>query len=245
MECRFSRDRLLRVSQLERWHFWYVGRRALVERLLARYLDHRPHLFLDLGCGTGLMVEILLRRGHRVVGLDLRPEGLLATRQILPQACLLQSEATRLPLMEDVFDAVMLLDVAEHVDDRALLVEVRRILRPGGWAIITVPAMPWLWSYRDEAAGHLRRYTRRQLASLLAETQLQVQEMRYYQCLLFPLVLITRLFGRRGPGLRDIEERPIPIGNTVMAWINKLETRLSGAISWPWGSSLVVICRKA
>jgi hypothetical protein len=69
-----------------------------------------------------------------------------------------------------------------------------------------VPAMPWLWSYRDEDAGHLRRYTRRRLNRLLVGAQLRVREMRYYQCLLFPLVAVTRLFGRKRPGLRDFEE---------------------------------------
>ena len=240
----FSVDRLSRLAQLERWHFWFVGRRLLIDRLLNRYLDDKAQLVLDLGCGTGLMLEILMRQGHRAVGLDLRPEGLYATRQALPRSRLLQAKATQLPLKENVFGTVMLLDVFEHVDDRVVLAEVQRVLRPGGWAVITVPAMPWLWSHRDEGAGHLRRYTRQQLLGLVNSARFQVQEMRYYQCLLFPLVVISRLFGRNGPGIRDFEERPFPILNSVMSWVNRLEVRLSDVISWPWGSSLVVICRK-
>ncbi|MBI4380684.1 MAG: class I SAM-dependent methyltransferase [candidate division NC10 bacterium] len=245
LACPFGPDRLSRLSQLERWHFWFVGRRALIDRLLNRYLDGQAQVVLDLGCGTGLMLEILMRRGHRVVGLDLRPEGLYATRQVLPRSWLLQAEVTYLPLRDNAFGAVMLLDVLEHVDDRSLLAEVQRVLRPGGLAVITVPAIPWLWSYRDEAAGHLRRYTRQRLFSVLTDAGFHVREMHYYQCLLLPLVVITRLFGRRGPRLRDFEERPLPIFNAVMTWINRLEVQLSDLISWPWGSSLVVICRKS
>jgi len=85
-----------------------------------------------VGCGTGLMAEILMHRGHHVVGLDLGPEGLYITHKALPQSWLLQAEATRLPLKENAFDAVMLLDILEHVDDRILLAEARRVLRPGG-----------------------------------------------------------------------------------------------------------------
>ncbi len=69
---RFSRERLLRLSQLERRHFWFVGRRVLIDGLLGKYLNGASRV-LDLGCGTGLMVEVLAKRGYRVVGLDLRP----------------------------------------------------------------------------------------------------------------------------------------------------------------------------
>lgn len=242
-ECRFSSERLSRLSQLERWHFWFVGRRALIDRLLNRYMD-KSQLILDLGCGTGLTLEILVRQGCRAVGLDLRPEGLSSTRQALPHSWLVQGEATHLPFEENIFGAVLLLDVLEHVDDQALLGEVHRVLRPGGLAVITAPALPWLWSYRDDAAGHLRRYTHQQLFHLLTHAQFQVQEMRYYQCLLLPLMVITRLLGRRSPQLRDWEEQPRAIFNMIMTWINRVEARLSDVVSWPWGSSLVGICRK-
>lgn len=244
VERQFSVERLSRLARLERGHFWFVGRRELVKRLLRKYLGKKGRLVLDLGCGTGLMLEILIRQGHRVVGLDRLRQGLYATRQALPVSWLLQAEATQLPFQENVFDTVLLLDVLEHADDRALLAEIQRVLQAGGWAVIAVPAMPWLWSYRDAAAGHLRRYTRQQLLRVLTDAQLQVQETHYYQCLLFPLLVLSRLFGRRSPRLRDFEEQPPRILNAVMTWMNRLETRLSDTIPWPWGSSLVVICRK-
>lgn len=245
LECRFKIDRLSRLSQIERRHFWFVGRRVLIDQLLNRYLGNKAQLVLELGCGTGLMVEILMGRGYHVVGLDQRTEGLYAIHKALPQSWLLQAEATRLPLKENAFDAVMLLDVLEHVDDRILISEIHRVLRPGGLAVITVPAMPWLWSFRDEAAGHLRRYTRRQLTGLLNAAQFQILKIRYYQCLLFPLVAISRLFGRRCSGTRDFEDLPFSVLNTVLTWINKLETRAGNMIPWPWGSSLVAICRRS
>jgi ubiquinone/menaquinone biosynthesis C-methylase UbiE/uncharacterized protein YbaR (Trm112 family) len=240
----FSYDRLLRLAQIERQHFWFVGRRTLIQRLLEKHLNRKGQLILDLGCGTGSMLELLTRRDQRVVGLDLRPEGLHKMRRKLPEAWLLQAEATNLPLMDGAFDAVLALDILEHVDDQRLLAEIQRVLRPGGLAIIAVPAMSWLWSYRDEAAGHLRRYTQRRLISVLDGAQLRVQELRYYQFVLFPLVMAARLFGRRDPKLRDLEERPPSALNAVMTWINELEARLSDVLPWPWGSSLFVVCRK-
>lgn len=241
----YRRERLTRLSELERWHFWFVGRRALVDRLLDRHLAADAPLCLDLGCGTGLMVEVLTRKGLLVVGADRRPEGLMATRRALPQAWLVQTEATQLPIRDGVFDAVMLLDVLEHVDDRSVLCEVHRVLKPGGLLLLTVPAMPWLWSYRDEAAGHLRRYRRQDLRRLLASIQFRVEDVRYYQCLFLPLAALVRLGGRTRPQVREWEERPTPVLNRLMAEVNRLEAILSDTVRWPWGSSLAVACTKA
>ena len=240
----FSLDRLSRISELERWHFWFAGRRALVNKLLKRYLLHKTSLILDLGCGSGSMVHSLTRQGYRVVGLDYHLHGLHAVSQLLPQPWLMRGEATHVPLRDSTFDAILMLDVLEHVKDQKALAEVHRILRPGGLAIVTVPAIPWLWSYRDEAAGHLRRYTRRQAKRVLVDADFGVIEDQYYQFNLLPVLLICRLFGRRGPGLRDMEERPSPMINAVLTWVNKLEVGLSDIIRWPLGSSLAIVCRK-
>jgi ubiquinone/menaquinone biosynthesis C-methylase UbiE len=216
----------------------------LLDHLFDKYLNLNGELVLDIGCGTGLMVERLSLRGHQVLGLDVRPEGLQATRLKSPQSLLLQAEATSLPVSANSFNAIILLDVLEHVDDQKLLAEVERALQPGGIAFLTVPAMPWLWSYRDEAAGHMRRYTRNRLATVLSKARLRVKEMRYYQFLLFPLVASSRLLGRTSPRMRDFEDNPLPAFNLPLAWINKTEAKLSRYISWPWGSSLVAVCQK-
>jgi SAM-dependent methyltransferase len=240
----FTGDRLAQLARMERWHFWFVGRRALVDGLLERH-GVRPELrVLDLGCGTGLMLRRLERRGCRVVGVDMRPEGLRQLRHTSPGSPTVQADATRLPFAGDSFDALLLLDIVEHVDDRALLAEVRRVLRPGGVAVLTVPAFPWLWSFRDEAAGHLRRYTRRGLVRSVAAAGLAVREVRYYQFLLFPLVVATRWLGRRGAAMRDAEERPGGALNALLSRVNRLEAALGRFVPWPWGSSLAAVCVK-
>ncbi len=245
MGVTFSSERLRRLAQLEGWHFWFVGRRALVQRLLDRHLGGNGQLALDVGCGTGAMLNTLAPRFHRIVGIDLNPEGLHNVRRESADAILMRANATRLPITDNVFGAVLLLDVLEHVDDHAALAEVHRVLRPGGVAVITVPAVRWLWSYRDEAAGHLRRYGRRQLVEAITGARLAVLAVQYYQCLLFPFVAVTRLLGRGGAYLRDLEDRPSQRLSRLLAWVNLTEVRLGEVIPWPWGSSLVAVCRKA
>jgi len=245
MNVPFSSGRLWRLGQLEDWHFWFAGRRALIERLLDRYLRSNGRPALDIGCGTGWMLNALAPRFGRIVGIDLNPDGLHAMRRHDRGAMLMRANATRLPIADNVFGTVLLLDVLEHVDDQAALAEVHRVLRPNGVAVLSVPAVQWLWSYRDVAAGHRRRYGRRQLIDAITGAGLSIVAVRYYQCLLFPLVTAGRLLGRRGPRLRDLEERPSPRLSRALAWVNRTEVRLGETIAWPWGSSLVAVCRKA
>jgi SAM-dependent methyltransferase len=240
----FRQDRLERLSQIEDWHFWFVSRRELVAFLLRRQLDAKANLIVDVGCGNGAMLPLLFPLARRVLGLDRLPKGLLRLSVKQPRAWRLQGEAEHLPLDSGVADAVVALDVLEHVDDRAALADIRRVLRPGGVALMTVPALPWLWSYRDEDAGHLRRYGRNDLVQLLETSGFEIRRINYYQCLLFPAVVVARLLGRRGPKIRDVEERRMPFLNAAMTAINRLETRLGSVLRWPFGSSLVAVCRK-
>jgi SAM-dependent methyltransferase len=157
----------------------------------------------------------------------------------------MRATATRLPLPDCAFAAVLLLDVLEHVDDHAALAEVYRVLRPDGIAVLSVPALRWLWSYRDIAAGHLRRYGRRQFRDTIAGAGLSILTLRYYQCLLTPFVTLGRLLGRRGPFVRDLEERPSSRLISLLMRVNLAEVRLGDTVAWPWGTSLVAVCGKA
>jgi SAM-dependent methyltransferase len=240
----FSANRLSRISEIEAWHFWFVGRRALVDRLVDRHVPPNA-IVLDLGCGTGSTLIGLARKGRRAIGMDVRPEGLAALRNADDSVALVRGDASALPFVNAGVDAVILLDVLEHVDDRQLLAQLLEILRPGGKLVITVPALPSLWSYRDEDAGHWRRYTRASLIDTLRAAGFEVVEVRYYQFALLPLVVLTRLLGRMSIAARparDLEERRVPILNSLFSLINRAEVKLSELLPMPIGSSLAAVC---
>ena len=240
----FSAERLARLAEIERWHFWFAGRRALLEWVWKQYRGATGGLVLDLGCGTGAWLEVLRRDSQTLLGIDLLSEGLQKVRSAAPGSWLVQAEATQLPLPKALLGHVLMLDVLEHVDDRQALAEVHRVLSPQGRVILMVPAIAWLWSYRDVAAGHLRRYSRGQIMRVCREAGFSIELVRRYQFLLLPLIILTRLLGRRGPRLRDLEEAPHPALNAILRWANVLEAKLSRYISWPWGSSILVVCTK-
>lgn len=237
----FSAARLARLAELEDWHFWFLARRDLIRRLIRRHLHRQAAFILDVGCGTGSILAELSRDGHRVMGVDSRREGLRRIGPTLPSALLAQADATLLPLRPGSADLVLLLDVLEHVPDHLALEEVRRVLRPGGKAIIAVPAFTKLWSYRDVGAGHRRRYSREQVLALARGAGLEVCEVRHFQFLLLPILALSRWLGRKGPWWRDLEERRIPLVSKLLVLISRLEVRLGALVSWPAGSSILAV----
>jgi SAM-dependent methyltransferase len=236
----FPSERLDRLTSLEEGgHFWFEGRRRLLEAVLRRDLQRRGQFVLDLGSGTGWALDMLRRLGHRGIGVDaltppVDPTNAQSTDRFL------RSDATRLPFADSTFDAVLALDVLEHVDDVTALSEVHRVLRPEGVIVATVPAFPRLWSDRDVVAGHRRRYTRATLRATLKASRFSVRSLRGYQFLLLPVIAASRMLGKARSDSKREEELP-PVLNRAFERITDVELRLGRHVPWPVGLSLVVV----
>ena len=141
-------------------------------------LASRLNRVLDVGCGANLDYDIVLAdRGVEIVAVDFAT-SFLALAPKHPRIELRQADATSLPFESAVFDGAICSEVAEHVpDDRAVVAELARVLRPGGVLVFTVPL---LWNLDrligvvkrrtlkiQMMEGHLREYTRRQAVELL------------------------------------------------------------------------------
>ncbi len=218
---------------MQSWHFWFVSRRELVQSLLSREVRAGDTL-LDVGCGTGANLA-LAGDGVRKLGVDIHIEELTPG--------MLQGDATALPLRSASVDVVLALDVLEHVDDDAMLAEVARVLRDGGRLIATVPALRALWSVRDEAAGHRRRYSRAMLHDLLSRHGFRFLDLRGFQFVLLPLVLLTRL-RRESIAARDFEDAPPRWLNRLLLAVNRFELRLPRFLRPRVGSSLALVAVK-
>ena len=143
-------------------HWWYRGRRRIVRAVLSRLDLPDGAEILDAGCGAGSTMDDLARYGN-VHGVELNPLGVKAARD-RGHDDVRQARVEELPYEDNYFDAVTCLDVIEHTpDDVRSLEELLRVTRPGGAAIVTVPAYPRLWSNHDVVNEHYRRYTRRSL----------------------------------------------------------------------------------
>ena len=240
-DCAFDAERLTHIAQMEASHFWFKGRRSLIKRWLAQILQP-PARIADLGCGTGLLTEELLQQGYEVIGVDVHPKQLATLQKKWPQALLFQSTVEKIPIESGSCDAILFLDVLEHVNDQQSVAEAYRLLRKGGKIIITVPAHQWLWSRRDENAGHCRRYSRTSLLSLLKDGGFAIDKIRYYQSCLFPIFVLSRLASRLFPTIEQMEGKIPFLLNRIFSWINECEARWDR--SFPFGSTLVTMGTK-
>jgi SAM-dependent methyltransferase len=190
-----DRDYELQTHRAEDRHWWYRGRRTVIDGVLCGVeLPPRARI-LDAGCGSGRnMIE--LNRHGTVTGVELSPTS-ASLAQDRNAGQVLTCSVLDMPFAEDSFDLAVSLDVIEHLDDDlAALRELRRVVAPGGALLVTVPAYQWLWSGHDEINHHHRRYTRRTLQRAGEQAGWQQMRTTYFNSLLLPAAILLRVLDR-------------------------------------------------
>ncbi|KPL11309.1 hypothetical protein AMJ85_03910 [candidate division BRC1 bacterium SM23_51] len=237
-----------RMYSLENTYWWFQGRKEIVFELLRR---HTPLVtdrlsVLDVGCGTGLVLEGL-RPYARPVGIDFSrlAMGYCVKRGIERLVC---GRVETLPFGDQTFDLLLALDLLEHIDDdAALLRELWRVCRPGGHVLISVPAYRFLWSDHDEALHHFRRYTRVSLKQLLRSTDFEVVRFTHAITLLLPPIAAFRLIQRaakpKGRPKTHLIHLPAAVNRLLIALL-KGEARWLRSMDLPFGVSIIALARR-
>jgi SAM-dependent methyltransferase len=230
--------------ELEERHWWFVARRRILLDVLERSLAPQRQLeILDAGCGGGATMESLRRYGC-VCGMDISSVAVEYNREHGRQVVLGSIE--QIPFAEDSFDLALALDVIEHVpDDLRALEELRRVLRPEGSLLVTVPALRMLWGNHDVAAGHYRRYTLAELYNRVEAAGFEIISATYFNTILFPAILALRSLGRirSKNSVSDVTELPQPL-NFLLMKIFSVEAAIAGRVKLPFGVSALCFARK-
>jgi SAM-dependent methyltransferase len=240
-------DEYLKLAEVERTHWYYAGKREFVQDWLRRTRPPEPtDLLLDCGAGTGLFAEEMAAH-CRVLVLDDHEEALRMLRARFRPDQILSLAGDRVPLPDASLEYVTALDVLEHTpDDRAVVQGFHRLLKPGGVAVVTVPAGMALWSDWDVGLHHFRRYARPQLRALFPDDQWELVHVNYTNVLVYPAVWAVRKWRKWFPAKIPVAraEDKVPAG-----WINRILRRqfvrlALARVAMPFGVSLVLVARK-
>ena len=230
-----------RMAEIDGEHWWFVARRNIITSLLKRHAPSRPLRILEVGCGTGSNIPMLREFGSvEAIEPDDHARALAAERTGAPiQGGLLPDGVE---LADGAYDLIVLLDVLEHIpDDVGALQALRSKLAPGGKLVLTVPAMPWLWSAHDVAHHHQRRYTSRKLRQALTDAGFKPKHSGHFNSLLFPLIVGARAVGKLTGRAGGDDAMPSRAVNAVLKRVFGVEKLWVGRVKVPFGVSLAAV----
>lgn len=121
-----------------------VERKRAVLAFVDTYAGDRKLSVLDIGCGTGMTMRDILRRGHSVVGADITEAMLNQAKAVVSQypdqaSCIL-SDVENVPFEDGSFDVVVCMGVLQYLQtDEKAVREIHRVVRPGGLVVLTLP----------------------------------------------------------------------------------------------------------
>ena len=236
------------MDRVEDSHWWFVGRRAILESFLRGICsrlstpDSRLKI-LDVGCGTGANLEMLAEFGS-AEGVDVSDDALEFCRK--KGLTVQKGLAETLPYADETFDISTALDVIEHLDDDiAGLKEMHRVTKTGGYTLIFVPAFMWLWGVQDDISNHRIRYTKKQIVERVEKAGFKVERATYANFTFFAPILGGRTL-MKITGIKPESENNVNISalNGIFGKIFSAERFLLEKMDFPFGVSTVIVARK-
>ncbi len=208
-------------------------------------------LVLEVGCSSGYLADTVGEKlpFARMICADYVDGGLKQLAARRPDVACLQFDLTACPLPDACVDAVVALNVIEHIPDDARAVrEIARLLRPGGRAHLEVPAGPDLFDGYDRFLMHHRRYDGRQLARLMEEAGFRVIRLTHLGFLPYPLFRLIKRRNQRQPAMSKDQLREWVKGqmrstsaSLLMRLAMALEVRLGKFWNYPCGIRCVCV----
>ncbi|MBR8838903.1 MAG: class I SAM-dependent methyltransferase [Stigonema ocellatum SAG 48.90 = DSM 106950] len=243
-----EKDFYLQYSAVEDKHWWFVGRRQILDQVIRKLRLPTDSKILEAGCGTGGNLRMLAHHGNlSAMELDETACQLANERQVIQVQ--LGSLPDNIPFTDE-YDLIVMLDILEHIDDDlAALVALHSRLKPGGWLLITVPAYQFLWSRHDDINHHKRRYVLKGLKQVVSKAGYAVRYGGYFNSFLFPMVAGVRYLQKllqidSSSGSSDDLALPSKPVNQFLSFLFASERHLIDRFSLPFGVSVLLLAQK-
>ncbi len=233
-------------------HYIDIASRRHTLGQVERYVRDPRASLIDIGCSSGYMLKALRARfpEMHLIGADYIRGPLEKLAGSLPGIPLLQFDLTKCPLPSNSADAVVLLNVLEHIeDDAAAVKQIHRILKPGGVAVIEVPAGPNLYDTYDQQLLHHRRYSMKAVLDLLAKPGFEILERSFLGCFLYPAFYLVKKRNQKNMTAGDdVQRKKVAAqiqsssSNPIAHGIMRLEASLRRVVPYPFGIRCLVTC---
>ncbi len=233
------------MYRVEDRHWWYAGMRRITRSILGSCVDRPVRAILDAGCGTGANLVLLGGYGQ-AFGIDIEPAALNCCRE-RGLVRLAQGSVSTLPFASASFDLVTSFEVLYHLsvqDDGAALAEFWRVLKPGGWLLLRLPAHDWLRGRHDLAVHTRHRYTTGEVRQKVSAAGFAVVRLSYANCLLLPAAVAKRLAERLFPSPAGSDIGEPPQANSILEAMLAVEAGWLRRWNLPWGLSVLCLARK-
>lgn len=244
-------------AKIEDSHWWFVGRRHIVENLIGSSICNQSvKNLVDMGCGTGGNISIS-QDTLECTGIDISEDAISFAKRRFPKVDFICAglEKEVYPIIEKA-DIVLMMDVLEHIEnDSGFLSDFISRLKKGAHMLITVPAEMSLWSPHDEFHGHFRRYSKNELFVKFKDLPVSIRLLSYYNTMLYPIIRSVRGFTKLtkqtwGQAHTDLSTPPKFI-NTLLTKIFASESRWlinrvdqPNRTTFPFGVSIISLLRK-
>lgn len=237
-----------RIALAEERHWWYVAMREAVEILAGDLIPHAGGVFLDAGCGPGGNGIWMHSRGS-VFGIDVMAEAMEFASENHPELTLAQASVDALPFADNSFDAVQSITIITHEavpDPVRALGEYRRVIKPGGIAVVIEPAFSVLRREHDRVVHAVRRYRRQTLQALAVQAGFEVARSTYVYSFLYPVALVLAVADRiRRPNRDKSDLERGDAGRKIFTKLARREQRwMRTGRNIPFGVSVAVVARK-
>jgi len=235
---------------IDETHWWFSARKNLLEFVIKKFakdLDTDCKV-IDIGCGSGTNIKNFSSVYNNIVGMEDSEEAANMAKEKTGKQIYKGELPDKIPFEDNSFDLVFLLDVLEHIEnDELTLININKKLKQNGYLALSVPAFNFLWNAHDEMFGHKRRYTAGELKNKLTKSGFKVEDISYYNFLLFPIMALV-IFLKNKTSLIKSKNNFQIMNNKILNYILKLivfiESFLLKFLKPFWGASIIAIAKK-